>query len=629
MTVHFEDVAFDESRRLLFRGDQPQHISPKAFQLLAFLIAERPRALPKEELQERLWPDAFVTEGNIASLIAELRSALGDDARKPRYIRTHHAYGYSFAATVVFEEPPAHTSVSAGAAVPAGPTVVPTPLFGRRTPLAALALAVLTGLAVGAAWFFSGSGAQANLQVTRPPIRSIAVLPFHASGLSTSDSHLGFGMADLIITRLSNVHELTVRPTSAVRGLERRGFDSREVGRRLKVDGVLEGSIRAAGDRVRVTVQLFDVNEEKPIWAERFDETKSELFTIEDGISSRVADALLVRLTSEEKAGLAKKHTNNAEAYQLYIQGRYHFQQAAGGPSEAPQVAAKFFSRAVEKDPRYAPAWAGLADAHWAMATRGTKTSDYYAQAEKAARRALELDPRLPDALVSMARVRMYWHLDYAGARRELQRALAIQPRHYWALAVSGYLLQSLGQADEAHEFRTRLVEVDPLHPTSHWSMANGYLCARRYDLARKKIDDVLAMDPKHFEANLGLVRVLLMERKPDPAVSHAQKVVTADRRPRSLAFLGHALGVSGRKAEAQQILEELHTLSRTEPVAPFDLALVHIGLGDHSSALALLEKALEDREYAVRLKTEVLLDPLRDHPRFAVLLRRAGFKAS
>ena len=617
MEIHFDDVTFDEARRQLSRSGQPLHVTPKVFQLLGILIAERPRAVSKDELQQRLWPDTFVADGNLPSLITELRSALGDDARKPRYIRTHHGYGYSFL--------PETVEAPSGVVAAAQGVVEESPSRPRRWGPVAVALFLLcvSGLAV---WLFFRSRAQAGPPMPGQRIRSIAVLPFDTRGSTKLDAHLGLGLADLVITRLSNVDELTVRPTSAVRAFADGDLQSRDVARRLKVDAILEGSIRIAGDRVRVTVQFFDVHRDKPIWAEQFDERRAEMFTIEDRLAARVAEAVLVRLTSDERALLAKRYTVNPEAYQLYIQGRYHLQKGAGAPLDAPRIAAAFFNKAIEKDPRYALAWADLARAHLWMARGRAAAADNYPKAEQAILRAKELDPHLYEVLVPLAILRMYWNLDYGAAERDLQRALALRPRDSDALAAYGYLLQCLGRVAEAHAVRTRLVEADPLNPTSHWGMANGHLAARRYDLARTKVEAVLAMDPGHYEANVGLIRILLAEGRSVDATEHARKLVAADNRPRSRAFLAYTLAQTGQSAEAREILAQLEKAAGKEFVAPFHLVLIHVALEEFDAAFALLEKAVEEREYAVRLKTEPLLDPLRNDPRFQVLLRRAGF---
>jgi TolB-like protein/DNA-binding winged helix-turn-helix (wHTH) protein/Tfp pilus assembly protein PilF len=619
MSVYFGDVTFDAARRQLRRGGEPVHVSPKAFQLLAMLIAENPRAVSKEEIQDRLWPDVVVSEGNLFSLIAELRSSLGDDAKKPRYIRTVHGFGYSFAGNIgeeVADEAPAI------AALPQSASEVPVEIRIRWGVLVAALVLVLGA----AAWLVTRSRPQPNSHAPHA-IRSLAVLPFDTHGVNETDAHLGLGLADVIITRLSNVDALTVRPTSAIRNFTGQNFDSREAGRKLHVDGVLEGSIRTDGQRVRVTVQLIDMNKEKPIWAEEFDETKAEMFTIEDQISSRVADAITVRLTPAERNLLAKRYTVSPEAYQLYVLGRYNLQKGAAA-QESALSASKFFAAAVEKDPNYALAWAGLATGlTWVAVVNMESPPEYFIKAEEATLRARQIDPQLYEVLYPLQLLRMYWHLDYAGAEREFQRALALRPRDADMLAAYGYLLQCLGRVDDAVAIRRRLFEIEPLSLRSHWTLANGLLTARQYALAKAKVQDVLAMDPHHYEANIGLIRIFLAERKYDDAIRVARKLVaTGSSSRRAQAFLGYTLAVAGHKDEAREILQELERESASKYMSPFNLVIIHIALGENDAAITLLEKAIDDRSYAIRVKTEPLLDPLRQDPRFPALLRRAGF---
>src|SRR5438034_1146746 len=270
MPVQFGEFVLDESRRQLLRGVDAVHLSPKAFQMLSILVEERPRAVSKSALQDRLWPDTFVTEGNLTTTIAELRSALGDDAREPRFIRTVHRFGYSFAASV---NRPSR--------------------FAMRWKAAAAVGMVMAAAIVLVVWL-----RDTRLRGVPPaPIQSLAILPFDTRDADPADRHLGVGLSDVMITRLSNVHHLIVRPTSAVREFAERPGDSREIGRRLKVDAVLEGSIRTSPDRIRVTVQLLSIREQRTIWADQFDAQRAQIFAIEDSISARVADALMVRIS--------------------------------------------------------------------------------------------------------------------------------------------------------------------------------------------------------------------------------------------------------------------------------------------------------------------------------------------
>jgi TolB-like protein/DNA-binding winged helix-turn-helix (wHTH) protein/Tfp pilus assembly protein PilF len=605
MPTHFGDFTLDESRRLVLRGVEPLHLSPKAFQLLSILIQESPKAVSKNELQERLWPETFVTEGSLANLVAELRSALGDDPKEPRYIRTLYGFGYAFAAPI-----------AEATAAPKPPKQV---RWGHLTAAALIA-------AVGIVVLLSLRSSVAPVQ-TSAPIRSIAVLPFDTSGTDRADEHLGLGLPDLLITRLSNVRHLTVRPTSAIREYAGQHADSRDAGHKLKVDGVLEGSIRTTPDRVRVTVQLLNVHQQKPIWAEQFDQKRSEMFALEDDISARVAEALMMRLTPNEKGLLAKRYTANPDAYDLYMQGRYELERSVReGVLEHRLKAAQLFEQAASKDPSYALAWAGVAQAYAiAQAQQRVPLRIAFEKATAAARKALQLDPDLSEAHAAAGTIKMFWELDYAGAEREFRRALELNPRNTAALTGYAYLLQCLRRFDESIAVREREIEIDPMNAGVQWGLANAYLTARQDERGIRQAQVVLSMEPNYPEVYVALTRIYTLRGQYEKAIAYGQKLVQMNpSNPRALAFFGYALGKAGRKAEANRILEQLKKNERTPP---FLIAVVHLGLGDREAVFPLLEKGLSDRTYAIRLNTEPVLDPLRSDPRFVALLQRAGFK--
>lgn len=620
MRVHFGDFSLDESRREISRGSDSIHLSPKAFQLLSMLIQETPRAVSKTELQERLWPDTFVTEGNLHGLVTELRSALGDDAREPRFIRTIYGFGYSFAAPIAAAV--ASSSEESGA-VPSAPH---RRIQSRSSGVGAVAGAVAIVMILS----FTMT---ASAPIPPPTaIRSIAILPFNTSGTDRADQHLGLGLPDLLITRLSNVHHLIVRPTSAIREFADRPIDSRQVGRDLKVDAVLEGSVRTTTDRVRVTVQLLNVRDQKPLWAEHFDQKRAEMFTIEDDISARVADALMVRLTPGERNVLAKRYTTDPDAYALYIEGRY--QMKRGREERRPTVhqnALELFQKAVAKDPRYALAWAGVAQAYAVMAAlneTGMTPRLAWRNAETAALTALRLDDDLSEGHSALGSVKMYWYLDFAGAEREFVRALELNPGNQGALVYYAYLLQALRRFDEGIALRERVIELDPFSPSAQWGLANAYLIARQDDRGIRQTLMVIGMDPTFPESQVALTCVYAWRGEYEKAIAEGRRAVEVSEggfRFRSLAFLGYALAKSGRRSEAVDILEKL---KRDDAGDFFNIAVVHMGLGELDAVFPLLDKALEDRSYAIRLNTEPIFEPLRTDPRFIALLQRAHFRS-
>jgi TolB-like protein/DNA-binding winged helix-turn-helix (wHTH) protein len=619
MSIHFADFDFDPSRRELSRGSESVHLSPKAFQLLSILIEESPRAVSKTDLQERLWPDTFVSEGNLAGLVTELRSALGDDARETRFIRTLYGFGYSFAAPIA--EAAAIGGVNGR--VPSQPR--------RPARWTTASMGAVAG-AVGIVTILSFT-VTASAPVSPPAaIRSIAILPFDTSGSDRGDQHLGLGLSDLLITRLSNVHHLIVRPTSAIREFADRHIDARKAGRDLRVDAVLEGSIRTTPNRVRVTVQLLKVGDQKPMWAESFDQKRAEMFDIEDDISARVTDALMVRLTPAEKSLLAKRYTTDPDAYALYIAGRYQMKQ---GREERPfgrENALKLFQKAVEKDPHYALAWAGVAQAYAGMGAvnvTGISPRVAWTNAEAAALTALRLDDNLSEAHSALGTVKMYWYLDFAGAEREFTRSLELSPRNQGALVFYAYLLQAVRRFDEDIALREREIELDPLSPAVQWGLANAYLTARQDDRGIQQALMVIGMDPMMPEPHIALTRQYALRGEYEKAIAEGRRAVEVSQggfRFRALAFLGYALATSGRRAEATEILERLKKEDHSG--SGFNLVVVYVGLREWDTVFPILDKALEDRSYALRLNTEPIFEPLRSDPRFISLLQRAHFRS-
>lgn len=615
MPLRFGDFVLDESRRQLLRAGEPVRLSPKAFQLLSTLALARPRAMSKVELQEKLWPDTYVTEGNLANLVAELRSALGDDRARSQFIRTLYGFGYAFTATV--EEEGFDDKV-----VPPHPAAAAV----RRRPLRRVLPALLaSGFAVLLV------SAPSSRETTRPvhqPIRSIAVLPFDTSALTADEKHLGLGLADVVITRLTNVRQLAVRPTSAIRPFAGRAIDSAATGRKLGVDAVVEGSVRTSGENVRLTVELLDVRDGKPLWAERFDARRSSMFVLEDDLSARVASALMLHITPGERKRLTKRSTGNAEAYQLYLMARYSLQNGgSGGTVGEEKRAAELFERAVEKDPDFALAWAGLGQAYAVMPAQARmQPALAWPRAERAALRTLQLDPENAEAHGVLGFRDMYWKLDFVAAEREFKRALALNPRAQ-CLTAYAVLLQALGRLNEAIEMRKRALAADPLNPNTHWGLANAFLTAGHHDVAAKLIAQLLVMEPNHYEAKIARIRLALARNQYEQAVDLGQALVASDDRSRGVAFLGYAMAKSGRTSEARELLRSLEERSRKEYIPPFPFVVVHLGLGEYDEVFTLLEKGLENREYTVRLAVEPLLDPIRSDPRFEQLMERAGFR--
>jgi TolB-like protein/Flp pilus assembly protein TadD len=459
---------------------------------------------------------------------------------------------------------------------------------------------------------------------SRSPVTSLAVLPFQPLGESARDETLELGMADALVTRLSNVEQLQVRPVSAVLPYAHSGHELTAAGRKLGADVLVEGKIQRAGDRIRVTVQLLRVRDGASLWAGTFDEQFTNIFAVQDSISRQVARALTLTLTSEEARGLTRRDTDNTQAYELYLKGRYfRSKRTADGLTKA----VEHFEQAVALDPAYALAHAGLADsfAAWSNFTI-VPSKDAYLKAKAAALKALELDDTLGDAHTTLGVVSLFYDWDWPAAEREFKRAIALEPddatghRHY-ALG-----LMWLGRFDEAIREIQRARELAPVDVEIHHNLALILYWARRYDEAISEARKTLDLEPHFPQAHRTVAKALVEQGRYEEAIAEFHEAIAGRGIQLLKAELGHAYAMSGRRREAHETLDELKALAQRRYVSPYDMAIVHIGLGEKDLAFEWLEKSYAQRErWMVQLKVAPFLDPLRPDPRFADLVRRVG----
>ena len=456
--------------------------------------------------------------------------------------------------------------------------------------------------------------------------RSLAVLPFKVlTAEEKADEFLGMGMADAIITKLSMLRRIMVRPTSAILKYFDGEHNVLTAGYELNVEYVLDGRIQRAGDRVRVTVQLIRVTDSMPTWGAKFDESFTDIFAVEDSISELVAQALVPRLTGEERALLLKRETDNPDAYQAYLKARYYWNRFT---DEDFGKALELLKEAIRLDPGYAMAYAGLADwFNWSAIYGMGSPRDFFPQAKEAAQKAIELDDSLADAHAALGFTVLCYEWDWAGAERIFERALDLNPHsdsaHHWY----SYLLASEGRFDEAIAEIKLTQELNPLSLMNKSMTGYNYYQARRYDLAEQELRKIFELE-RNF-GNAYLVRGMVLERKGlyDEAIESVRK--SMELMPGSIVplwTLGHCLGIAGRESEAREVLAELENHSLEHYASPYYFALIHAGLGDTDRAIDWLEKACEAREcWLIWLGTEPKLDALRPDPRFINLMERVG----
>ncbi len=458
---------------------------------------------------------------------------------------------------------------------------------------------------------------------------SIAVLPFKPIGAESRDEHLGLGMTDATITKLSSLQQFTVRPTSAIFKYTEQDYEALKVGRELGVDAVLEGTVQRVGGGVRVSVQLISIREGKPIWAEKFDERFTDIFIIQDAISAQVAQALRLKLTRDERSRLAKRYTDNLAAYQSYVRGNYFWSKRT---EEGIRKAIQYFKQAIDMDTNYALAYAGLGDAYGIVGYYGyeniMKRAEAYEEAKAIATKALRLDEMIPEAHVVLALVKSEHDKDDVGADREYKLALALNPDSALANHRYGVFLLERGRVNEASIVSRKASELDPLSSVICANYCATLYFKREYDAAVKCSNRTFEISPDMPQALLilGLSQGQLGRHEEAIEVLKRFSVSTVVRGDRieSLRSLGYVYALAGQRTAAQNILTELDELSQHNGEALFSKALIYAGLGEMVKVFTVLEKrAPYWTEEPGGLRIDPRYDRIKADPRYAQLLKR------
>jgi DNA-binding winged helix-turn-helix (wHTH) protein/tetratricopeptide (TPR) repeat protein len=584
VSYEFGTFHLDPCKRLLTNQGKSLPLTPKAFDILLVLVEHAGQVMDKEALLRIVWPDTVVEEGNLTFNIHALRKALGEKPSEHKYILTIPGRGYCFVAG---------TRKVASAEQGTGEHAIVQPL--RR----------------------------------RPQFKSLAVLPFRSPLSPPDNDYLGLGIADALITRLGGLRQIAVRPTVSVRKYATVEASPEVIGRELGVESILEGSIRLAGDRIRVTVQLISVLDGSELWAEKFDERFTDVFAVEDRVSERVADALKIQLTEAEKELLRKRYTVNPDAFQSYLKGRYYWNKRT---SDGIKKGIEHFDSAIEQDPLYALAYTGLADCYSLLSLHGVlQPREAFTRAKAAASRALEIDDQLAEAHASLAYANLYYEWDWAAAERGFKRSIDLSPNyataHHW---YHEYLVLR-GRIDEATEEINKAQQLDPLSPAINAALALPLLNSGQYHQGITALKRVIELDPGFYRGHFFLGIAYTLMGLYEMAFAELQDAVSlSENGTRAVAVLGWAYAVAGKRDEALAVMDELQRRMQDSYVSPYGMVIICTALGEKDEALEWLEKGYEMKdEYLTRLGIAVELNSLRSDPRFRDLLERVGLSTS
>lgn len=624
------DLAAGELRKAGLR----QKLTGQPFQLLQALLERPGEVVTREDLRQRIWPENTFVDYELALKkgVNRLREVLGDSAESPHFIETIPRRGYRFIGSITPLSMPAESNVQNLAAAEASAATEPSrhnrPAFFRRL-IATFALLAIAGILL---WLNAGKLRTRILATSRSTeIHSIAVLPF--KNLSTDPNQEFFvdGMTDELITDLAKLGQVRVISHTSVMPYKGVGKSLGMIAGELNVDAIVEGTVLRSGNRVRVTAQLLGASPERHLWADSYQGDFADVLSLQDRVARSIAREIRVSLTPEEQAHSANMQPADPEAYEAYIRGRHYASQINPDGFEKAVVN---FSRAIELQPRYARAYADLAETYcWELAFQMVSPQEGLLKARQAALKALEIDDNLGQAHSSLAWVKYVYERNFPEAEKEFRRSLQLNPNASWSLLWYGMYLAQANRIEESLATMKKAQHVDPLSPVVNALALTPMLTGRQYDAAIEGGLKVLEMD--HYN---GIARWLLTtayERKGDLSkatdLQEATAVVygaTKESAAQHFAPVRRAFQNSGPKGYWRATLDQSLSEWKKKPGDPYDLAVLYARVGDKQSVFAWLEKAYQARSQNLIywIRTEPAFDPIRSEPMYVELARRIGF---
>ncbi len=656
----FGDFRFETAEQTLSRGGEIIALTPKVFDLLVVLVENHGHLLNKDELIKTLWADSFVEEANLNVTISALRRALGEKPNENRFIETVPRRGYRFVAEVreikdkneteeIIEAPetfneaktlsiklPAkfcpkcqkiYTDETLNFCLDDGePLKIEAQITNKSLSLAfppnSRLLFLLGGfLAAVVAGFIVWKLAFEADKTDVSAIRTIAVLPFKPLVGNQSDSALEIGMADALITKLGNLEQITVRPTSSISKYTEINSDPVAAGRELQVEAVLDGKIQRADNKIRVTVQLLRVVDGATLWTGSFDDFFTNIFAVQDSISEKMTASLALKISGKEKALLAKRPTENTEAYALYLQGRFYHEQLS---EEGSRKAVEYYERAVQKDPEYAMAYSWMVGALIHLANLNLDREENWRKARDAANKAVSADPNLADAHEALANVKDALDWKFAEAEAEYKKAIELDPKNPDAHYSYAILLTRFKRFDEAIREIETAKQLNPVALYIQNEVVLLLLRARRYDEAIVQARKILELKPDFPPTYILLIRLYILKSMPDEATAALKKY--KELTSQSPKYLEAQIYFrAGKKDEAVKISREMIGKYKDGDNCS-RYALYYVLLGEKDRAIEFLEKGFQRREIDMLwLNVDSHWDEIRSDARFQDLVRRVG----
>src|SRR5215813_9521672 len=637
----FGKFVLDPKGKTLFSDGKPIHLPAKEFETLLLLVENNHKALSKEEMMGALWRDSFVEESNLAKQISRLRKILNSDGEQ--FIETLPKHGYRFSADLrlinpVAEEPvildrrQLERSTAVENEIEDQPPAAPAkPKPALRAPI--IALIALTGaLGLSVFWYLSGKTAS-----PAEKIKSIAVLPLKPLTSEEKNKILGLGLADALITKLGSLKQIVVRPTSAVARFADAPADPMEIGRKLGVDAVLEGTIQESEGRLRINARLIRTDSGVQLWAEKFDEPSNEIFALQDALSAKIAKTLAFELTDTENKLFARRGTGDTEAYEKYLRGRFY--QGQNTPDGLGR-SIEFYEQAIALDPKFAEAHTGIADANILMFNFGFRpAAEAIPRARESVNRALQLDPNVSYAYTSLALIQFLIDRNWPEAEKSLKRAIELNPNNADAYHRYAYFLMRLGRFDESLQKAEKARELNPLSNIVQNGIGLTYLCARRYPEAIKQLENTAAENPQFSLPMWLLGHAYEATGDPEKAFEADLKALEIEGGKEFAAKLRELRQVGGISAANRFWLDEMikakergriSSIGETQDgnVSALDIANRAAIVKDREQTLRWLERSLQEGDPILdSVRFFASYDFVRDDPRFQAIVQKTSYQ--